>query len=93
MSSQPYEVALNRAARRALAETLPLDVAFGVSEFITGPLGDNPSRVGRELHVPAVGIYSARVMREWRVLYVVDEQRRLVTVRDIRHRADAYRSP
>ncbi len=88
---QPYEVALNRAARRALAETLPLDVAVGVSEFITGPLGDNPYRVGRELHAPAEGIYSARVMREWRVLYSVDEQRRLVTVRNIRHRADAYR--
>lgn len=68
-------------------------MAVGVSDFITGPLGDNPYRVGRELHAPAVGVYSARVMRRWRVLYVIDEERRLVTVRDIRHRADAYRSP
>lgn len=92
MSPEPYEVALNRSARRALAETLPLDVAVGVSDFITGPLGDNPYRVGHELHAPASGIYSAHVMRDWRVLYVVDDGRRLVTVRDIRHRRGAYRT-
>ena len=84
---------LNRSARRALAETLPLDVAIGMSEFIIGPLGDNPYRVGQELHPPAEGIYSAHVMREWRVLYTIDDESRLVTVRDIRHRRDAYRTP
>jgi hypothetical protein len=61
VSPEAYEVALNRSARRALAETLPLDVA--------------------------------NVMRDWRVLYVIDEERRRVTVRDVRHRRDAYRSP
>jgi mRNA-degrading endonuclease RelE of RelBE toxin-antitoxin system len=30
-------------------------------------------------------------MRNWRVLYTIDEEHRLVTVRDIRHRRDAYR--
>lgn len=91
MSPEPYEVALTRPARRALAETLPLDVAVGVSDFIVGPLGDSPHRVGQELHAPAEGIYSAHVMRNWRVLYTIDEEHRLVTVRDIRHRRDAYR--
>ncbi|MDQ1306949.1 MAG: hypothetical protein QG671_2781, partial [Actinomycetota bacterium] len=33
-----YEVDLTRAARRALAEALPLDVAIGVADFLTGPL-------------------------------------------------------
>ena len=89
MSPEPYEVALNRSARRALAETLPLDVAIGVSDFITGPLGDNPRRVGGPLSTPFEGIYSANVMRDWRVLYVIDEERRQVTVRDVRHRRDA----
>lgn len=93
MSPEPYEVALNRSARRALAETLPLDVAIGVSHFITGPLGDSPRRVGGPLSAPFEGIYSAHVMRDWRVLYVIDEERRRVTVRDVRHRRDAYRSP
>jgi mRNA interferase RelE/StbE len=41
--------------------------------------------------VPYHGVYSARVMREWRVLYVIDDTQHRVTVRDIRHRRDAYR--
>jgi mRNA-degrading endonuclease RelE of RelBE toxin-antitoxin system len=32
-------------------------------------------------------------MREWRVLYVVDDAARRVTVRAIVHRRDACRSP
>lgn len=40
----------------------------------------------------AVGIYSARLMRDRRVLYEIrDEQDREVHILDIRHRADAYR--
>lgn len=87
-----YEVALTKTARRALAEELPLDVAIGVSEFLVGPLAGNPRRVGKELDAPLAGIYSARVMREWRVLYVIDEREQRVTVRSIGHRRDAYRS-
>jgi mRNA-degrading endonuclease RelE of RelBE toxin-antitoxin system len=84
----PYEVALTKTA---LAEQLPLDIAVGVSEFLLGPLADNPHRVGEELDAPLRGIHSARVMREWRVLYVIDEDPRRVTVRAISHRRDAYR--
>ncbi len=47
------------AARRALAETLPLDVVAGVSDFLTGPLADNPHRVGKPLEPPLAGFYSA----------------------------------
>jgi mRNA-degrading endonuclease RelE of RelBE toxin-antitoxin system len=31
-------------------------------------------------------------MREWRILYVVDDEKHLVTVRGVVHRRDAYRS-
>lgn len=82
---------MTKSARRALAEELPMDVAVGVSDFITGPLGDNPYRVGKELDSPLQGVYSARVARDWRVLYVINDETRLVTVRAIRHRRDAYR--
>jgi mRNA interferase RelE/StbE len=92
VTDKPYEVALNRSARRALAEQLPLDVAIGVSDFITGPLAENPHRVGKALDAPMDDKHSARVMREWRVLYAIDEQRRRVTVESIRHRRDAYRT-
>lgn len=57
---------MNRSARRALAEGLPRDVAVGVSEFIIGPLGDNPRRVGKQLNPPFDGVYAARVMCDWR---------------------------
>ncbi len=30
-------------------------------------------------------------MREWRILYEIDDGKREVLVLDIRHRADAYR--
>jgi len=74
VNPQLYEVALNRSASRALSETLPVDVAIGVSDFITGPLGANPRRVGRQLNPPLERVYSAHVMRNWRVLYVIDEE-------------------
>jgi mRNA interferase RelE/StbE len=89
--AQPYEVALSSSARRALSESLPLDVAVGVWNFLKGPLAENPYRVGKELDEPMIGVYSSRVMREWRILYEVDDDKRRVAVRSIRHRRDAYR--
>lgn len=91
--TETYEVDLTRAARRALAETLPLDVAIGVSDFLTGPLANNPRRVGKELDDPLLGVYSARVMREWRVLYRINDDTRRVTVQAIGHRRSIYRQP
>jgi mRNA interferase RelE/StbE len=88
---EPYTIDLTRAARRALAESLPLDVVHVVTEFFAGPLASNPHRVGKELDVPMKGIHSARVMREWRVLYKIDSERRVITVQSILHRRDAYR--
>jgi mRNA-degrading endonuclease RelE of RelBE toxin-antitoxin system len=42
--------------------------------------------------LPLDGVHSARLMREWRVLYVIDDDKRIVTVRAVVHRRDAYRS-
>jgi hypothetical protein len=44
-----YELGTAPPARRALAELLPHDVAVAAIEFITGPLLENPRRVGRPL--------------------------------------------
>lgn len=43
--------------------------------------------VSREL----TGIYSARLARNWRVLYEIDDTKHVVIVLDIRHRSAAYR--
>jgi mRNA interferase RelE/StbE len=91
VTHEPYEVNLTRTARRALAEHLPVDVVIAVSEFLNGPLADNPHRVGKELDAPFHGVHSARIMREWRVLYVIDQEQRTIAIRDIRHRRDAYK--
>ena len=86
-----YELGTAPPARRALAEKLPVDVAVAAAEFITGPLLAHPRRVGRPLGAELAGIYSARLARDWRVLYEIDEARRVVIVLDIRPRSTAYR--
>lgn len=92
MTAEAYTVVLTRSAARALAEKLPLDVAAGAVELFAGPLTTNPYRLGKPLDAPLEGVWSARLMREWRVLYVIDDGQRTVTVRSIAHRRDAYRS-
>jgi mRNA-degrading endonuclease RelE of RelBE toxin-antitoxin system len=47
--------------------------------------------VGKPLREELAGIYSARLGRDWRVLYEIDEAQHVVTVLDIRHRSTAYR--
>ena len=63
-----YEVRLSRAARRALSDTLPKAVAAAGYEFITGPLADNPQRVGHQLGQPMHPLYSAR-RGDYRIIY------------------------
>jgi mRNA interferase RelE/StbE len=87
----PYELGTAPPARRALADRLPLDVAAAAAEFITGALLANPRRVGKPLGEELGGIHSARLGRNWRVLYEIDDTRHAVIVLDIRHRSAAYR--
>lgn len=89
--SGPYELGMAPPARRALADQLPADIAAAAAEFITGPLLDNPRRVGKALRDELVGIYSAQLARNWRVLYEIDETKHIVIVLDVRNRSTAYR--
>jgi mRNA-degrading endonuclease RelE of RelBE toxin-antitoxin system len=84
-----YELRLSPAARKALAETLPEAVAAAVWEFVSGPLLDNPHRVGKRLRFELEGYYSAR-RGQYRVIYRVDEREVIVDVIKISHRSDAY---
>jgi mRNA interferase RelE/StbE len=61
---QPYELAVTPPARRAITAKLPPDVAAAAVEYITGPLIENPHRVGKPLPEPLAGSSSARLMRE-----------------------------
>jgi mRNA interferase RelE/StbE len=91
VSAEPYELGLTRPARRAIAETLPQDVAAAAVEFITGPLLEAPYRVGKPLRCELAGFHSARFGTQWRVLYRIDGPKRVVVVQDIQHRSHTYR--
>jgi mRNA interferase RelE/StbE len=90
--SQPtYRLEIAGPATRALAESLPPKVAGAAYAFITGPLLENPRRVGKPLEAPLAPAWSAR-RGAYRILYLIDDTERIVRVTAIRHRSDAYRS-
>jgi len=72
-----------------LAETLPEGVAAAVWQFVSGPLLDNPYRVGKPLRFELEGYHSAR-RGHYRVIYRIDDGEVVVEVIKISHRGDAY---
>lgn len=89
--SDPYLLRIAPSAARALSEQLPEAVAAAAYEFIVGPLLGNPHRVGKPLLPPMEPTWTAR-RGTYRILHLIDDETRTVTVTAIRHRADAYRS-
>ncbi len=85
----PYAVIFTPAARRRLAK-LPLSAAAALYEHLTGPIAQNPYRLGKPLDEPYNQVRSAR-RGEYRALYTVDEPEHVVTVLAVAHRRDAYR--
>lgn len=86
-----YNLRTTPTVRRAIAETLPEAVAVAPFEFITGPLLEQPHRVGKRLLPPLDDRYSAR-RGTYRVIYRIDDEARVVTVVDVGHRRDIYRT-
>lgn len=95
MADDAYRLSLAPAARRTLTEAppvgLPLAVAMAVSEFVSGPLLDDPQRVGKPLTRELAGYHSAR-RGAYRVVYQINEAARTVHVVRIDHRSDVYHS-
>jgi mRNA interferase RelE/StbE len=60
-------------------------------EIITGPLLEQPHRVGKQLLPPLADRFSAR-RGTYRVIYRIDDKAHIVTVVDIGHRRDVYRT-
>ncbi len=89
--SQRYRLRVAGPAAKALAEVLPEKVAAAAYEFITGPLLDDPHRVGKPLNPPMAPAWTAR-RGTYRILYFVDDAAGIVEVTAIRHRSDAYRT-
>ncbi|GAA3870172.1 type II toxin-antitoxin system RelE family toxin [Tessaracoccus defluvii] len=85
-----YELVLTPPAIRAIQSELPEAVAAAVIEFMTGPLVENPRRVGKMLRRELEGIWSAR-RGTYRVLYRINDHVDEVVVLHIDHRRDVYR--
>jgi mRNA interferase RelE/StbE len=66
-------------------------VAIAATETVRDAIAVHPSRVGKPLDEPFDGFYSAR-RGTYRIIYRIDEAKRVVKIHSIRHRRDAYRS-
>lgn len=67
---------------------LPEPIA--IFEFADQAIRQNPHRVGKELNEPFAGLHSAR-RSTFRIIYQIDDDDRVVDIRAVKHRADAYR--
>jgi len=85
-----YELKVARSAALSIAEQLSGKVAAAVVEFMTGPLLRSPRIVGKPLRPPLEPAYAAR-RGTFRILYLIDDDARTVTVTAVAHRSDAYR--
>ncbi|MFD0199765.1 MULTISPECIES: type II toxin-antitoxin system RelE family toxin [Saccharothrix] len=88
-ATAPYHVTFTPAARRRM-DKLPLTAAVALFEHLTGPVAENPHRLGKPLETPYDGVWSTR-RGEYRALYVTDDGNRTITVLAVAHRRDAYR--
>ena len=62
-----------------------------ITEPVHCPLLEVPRRAGKPLRDELAGLRSARLGTEWRVVYRIDEAKRIVVVEDIQHRSTVYR--
>lgn len=90
MNDSSFELVVARPAAKAIANELPESVASAVIELITGPLLENPRRVGVALRNELEGLWSAR-RGTYRVLYRIEETKREIVVLRVGHRRDVYR--
>jgi len=86
-----YILRTTPTVRHALAERLPEAVATAAYKFITGPPLNAPYRVDKRLLPPLDDRFSAR-RGTYRITYRIDDDRHEVTVVDVNHRRDAYRT-
>jgi mRNA interferase RelE/StbE len=86
-----YTVIFSRQARRNLHEDLPSEVAKAATETIQHAIAVNPYRVGKPLDEPFDGFHPAR-RGTYRIVYRINEAKRVVEIHSIRHRRDTCRS-
>ena len=89
MSDPGYEIVWSLTARRDVVR-LPEKVATAVIEFVYGPLAERPHRTGAALKFVLEGLHGAP-RGDYRIVYAIDDEARVVNVVTIDHRSDVYR--
>jgi mRNA interferase RelE/StbE len=86
---RPYAVALTPEAQRQLTR-LPDKIVAAVLEGLYGSIASAPWRMSKPLHDELTGLRVAR-RSHYRIVFRIDERKRLIVVRRIDHRRDVYR--
>ena len=89
MTTRTWSLELAASGERTL-DRLPPKVAAAAVEFMLGPLCEAPRSVGHPLRRELAGLWSAR-RGAYRIIYALDDARRVVEVVRVEHRADVYR--
>ena len=85
----PFRIEWSAPAKRSITG-VPDKVAMAIIEFVYGALTDNPERVGRPLRWELEGLHAAR-RGDYRIVYHIDAERRVVVIEALAHRSDVYR--
>lgn len=87
--STTYRVEFAGTARRDL-RGVPPRIVPAIIEFVYGDLARNPRRVGKPLQRELEGLFGAR-RGPYRIIYEILDDRLIVVVIHVDHRADIYR--
>ena len=69
---------------------LPDKVRHAAMATVTGAIAENPRRAGKPLRGEFMGLWSAR-RGDYRIVYRIMEEEKVVMVHRIQHRQHAYR--
>ncbi len=84
-----YRLRITPEGARSL-DRLPEKVRPAVAATISGPLAENPQRLGKPLVGRLEGLRVAR-RGDYRIIFEIYHDERLVVVHRVQHRRDAYR--
>ncbi len=84
-----YEARITPEAMRNLVR-VPDKVKDAAMAAISGPLTENPRRLGKPLVGELEGFWSAR-RGDYRIIYTISEDDKMVVIHRIQHRRDVYR--
>ena len=84
-----YQVEITAEGLRHL-DRLPMKVRDAALTSIFGPIAENPQGLGKPLVGELEGLHSAR-RGDYRVIYEIFDDDRIVLIHRVQHRGDVYR--